>query len=108
MEKLDIHLAKVNNKLKMKNKQEIKLIDGMFSVEDADKLITKLINYKIDYHIREDFSNHIRFNDNIEQSNFRVQELNQTIIAFKKFIKEHSNNSVKLKIKSFISIELEE
>lgn len=92
----------------MKNNKEIKLIDGMFSVEDADKVITKLINYKIDYHIREDFSNHIRFNNNIEQSNNRVQELNQTLVAFKEFIKEHSNNSVKFKIKSFISIELEE
>ena len=92
----------------MKNNKEIKLIDGMFSIEDADKVITKLINYKIDYHIREDFSNHIRFNNNIEQSNNRVQELNQTLVAFKEFIKEHSNNSVKFKIKSFISIELEE
>ena len=92
----------------MKKNQEIKLIDGLFSVEDADKVITKLINYKIDYHIREDFSNHIRFNNNIEQSNNRVQELNQTLVAFKEFIKEHSNNSVKFKIKSFISIELEE
>lgn len=92
----------------MKNNKEIKLIDGMFSVEDADKVITKLINYKIDYHIREDFSNHIRFNNNIEQSNNRVQELNQTLVAFKEFIKEHSNNSVKFKINSFISIELEE
>ena len=72
----------------MKNNQEIKLIDGIFSVEDADKVITKLINYKIDYHIREDFSNHIRFNNNIEHSNIRVEELNQTIIAFKRFIKE--------------------
>lgn len=92
----------------MKNNQEIKLIDGIFSVKDADKVITKLINYKIDYHIREDFSNHIRFNNNIEHSNIRVEELNQTIIAFKRFIKEHSNNSVKFKIKSFISIEQEE
>jgi hypothetical protein len=92
----------------MNNNQQIKLIDGIFSVEDADKVITKLINYKIDYHIREDFSNHIRFNNNIEHSNIRVEELNQTIIAFKKFIKEHTDNPTKFKIKSFISIELEE
>lgn len=92
----------------MKKNQEIKLIDGLFSVEDADKVITKLINYKIDYHIREDFSNHIRFNNNIEQSNKRVQELNDTLIAFKKMIKENTNNSVNLKIESFISIEIEE
>ena len=92
----------------MKNNQEIKLIDGIFSVEDTDKVITKLISYTIDDHIREDFSNQIRFNNNIEHSNIRVEELNQTIIAFKKFIKEHSNNSVKFKIKSFISIEQEE
>lgn len=92
----------------MNNNQQIKLIDGIFSVEDADKIITKLINYKIDYHIREDFSNHIRFNNNIEHSNIRVEELYQTIIAFKKFIKEHTDNTTKFKIKSFISIELEE
>ena len=92
----------------MKQLYAIDLINSYFSKEEATELILSLINYKIDYHNREDFSNHIRFNNNIEHSNIRVEELNQTIIAFKKFIKEHTDNPTKFKIKSFISIELEE
>lgn len=52
----------------MENNQEFKLIDGTFSAEDADRVLTTLLNYKIDYHNREDFSNHIRFNKDIEHS----------------------------------------
>ena len=50
----------------MKNVQQYKLIDGTFSVQEAEKILTMLFNYKIDFHNREDFSNHVRFNKNIE------------------------------------------
>lgn len=91
----------------MENNQEFKLIDGTFSVEDANRVLTALINYKIDYHNREDFSNHIRFNNNIEHSKKRVQELIEAKEQIKKLIQNSKLDDIKFVIKSNISIQLE-
>jgi hypothetical protein len=91
----------------MKNNQDFKLIDGVFSAEDADQVLTALLNYKIDYHNREDFSNHIRFNDDIEHSKKRIQELIETKEHIKNIIQNSKSKDITFVIKSNISIELE-
>jgi len=91
----------------MENNQDFRLIDGSFSAEDAEQVLTALINYKIDYHNREDFSNHIRFNKNIEHSKKRIEELTETRNLIKKLIANSKSEDVKFKIKSNISIEIE-
>ncbi|WP_298121244.1 hypothetical protein [Flavobacterium sp.] len=91
----------------MENNQEFKLIDGTFSLEDADSVLTTLLNYKIDYHKREDFSNHIRFNKDIEHSKKRIQELKETKEQIKNLIQNSKSKDMKFVIKSNISIELE-
>jgi hypothetical protein len=91
----------------MEDNQIFKLIDGSFSIEDAEKVLTTLLNYKIDYHNREDFSNHIRFNKAIEHSKKRIQELTETKEQIKKLIQNSKSEDLKFVIKSTISIELE-
>ncbi|WP_353084698.1 hypothetical protein [Flavobacterium sp.] len=91
----------------MKNNTEFKLIDGVFSLEDADRVLTTLINYKIDYHNREDFSNHIRFNKDIEHSKKRIQELTETKDQIKNIINNSKLRDPKFIIKGNITIELE-
>jgi hypothetical protein len=91
----------------MENNKEHKLIDGTFSAEDADRVLTTLLNYKIDYHNREDFSNHIRFNKDIEHSKKRIQELTETKEQIKELIQKSKSEDIKFVIKSNISIELE-
>lgn len=91
----------------MKNNTEFKLIDGVFALEDADRVLTTLINYKIDYHNREDFSNHIRFNKDIEHSKKRIQELTETKDQIKNIINNSKLGDPKFIIKGNITIELE-
>lgn len=91
----------------MKNNQEYKLIDGSFTAEDADRVVSTLLNYKIDYHSREDFSNHIRFNKEIEHSKKRIQELTETKEQIKNLIQDSKSEAIKFVIKSNISIEIE-
>jgi hypothetical protein len=91
----------------MKNNQEFKLIDGTFSIEDANRVLTTLLNYKIDYHNREDFSNHIRFNKNIEHSKKRIQELTEAKEQIRSLIQNSESEDIKFVIKSNISIEIE-
>ncbi|MFV8354629.1 hypothetical protein ACNQGB_00395 [Flavobacterium sp. XS1P32] len=91
----------------MEQDQNFKLIDGIFIAEEAEKVLTTLLNYKIDYHNREDFSNHIRFNQSIENSKKRIQELNSTKDDIKKMIQESKKEGYNLIINSNITIRLE-
>lgn len=91
----------------METLKEFKLIDGTFTAEAAEIILTALLNYKIDYHNREDFSNHIRFNNNIEHSKKRISELVETKEAIKNLIRKSKLGDSKLILKSTISIEIE-
>lgn len=92
----------------MENKENYKLIDGVFTAEAADQVLTALINYKIDYHNREDFSNHIRFNHEIEHSKVRIQELTTTKQEIKNLLSETKLKDKKLQINGTISIRIVE
>lgn len=92
----------------MENNKEYKLIDGTFSAEEADNILSALFNYKIDYHNREDFSNHIRFNKDIEHSKKRVSELIETKEAIKKLLSDAKTNKLNLVISSTIAIKIDE
>ena len=91
----------------MENNLNYKLIDGTFSVEEAEKILTTLFNYKIDYHNREDFSNYVRFNENIRSSKNRIEELKNTQQQIQKMMNEIKNLDLKLVIKGTITITLE-
>ncbi|SHF72702.1 hypothetical protein SAMN05444396_10187 [Flavobacterium segetis] len=91
----------------MELKKDYKLIDGIFSNEEAGNILTALFNYKIDYHNREDFSNHIRFNKDISTSKQRIQELIDAKNAIKVMLEESKMNPSNLVIKSTITISFE-
>lgn len=63
----------------MENKElNFKLIDGEFSADEAQKILMSLINNKIDFHNLFAFSNHIRFNNDVNGSKKRIEELTKT------------------------------
>lgn len=92
----------------MKNEQVFKLIDGVFTPEEAGKVLTALINSKINYHNLEDFSNHIRFNNDISQSKKRVVELNEAKEKIKNLLEVAEVNGVNLVVNSTIEISFNE
>lgn len=92
----------------MENNHDYKFINGTFTSEEAEKVLTTLFNYKIDYHTKEDFSNHIRFNQSKDHSKLRIQELYATKEEIRKLISDSKSENKKLIIKSTISIRLEE
>ncbi|MCL6460854.1 hypothetical protein SAMN05444372_11745 [Flavobacterium micromati] len=91
----------------MKNETEFKLIDGIFSSDEAANILAALFDYKIDYHNREDFSNHIRFNKDLSHSKHRIDELITAKEAIKKLIDESKFSASNLVIKSTVTISLE-
>ena len=91
----------------MNTNSEFTLIDGKFTVEQAEQVLIALVNYKIDFHNREDFSNHIRFNDNLEHSKKRVSQLQATKITIQKLLQSLKTSDNNLVIKSTITVSVE-
>lgn len=92
--------------IKMEENQNFKLIDGVFSPIEAKKMIISLINNKINYHNLEDFSNHVRFNDNLSHSQKRIIELQKTKDEVSNLIARAENEGFRLKINSTIEINI--
>ncbi len=61
-------------------KSKFKLIDGIFTVREAREIIVSLVETKIQYHNRENFSNEIRYGSAHDNSVKRKEQL----IAMKK------------------------
>ena len=91
----------------MKQNQTFTLIDGKFSVEEAEDILTMLFNYKIDYHNKEDFSNHIRFNTVLSHSKKRIVELTEARDQMKKMLENLKPEFSQLIIQSSIKISFE-
>ncbi len=86
--------------------KKIKLIDGVFEPNEALRVLSGVLNSKINYHKLEDFSNHIRFDGAISNSKKRINELqnsHQELIELMEFAKI---NNKKIAVKSEIIIEL--
>ena len=91
--------------MKPHEKKEFKLIDNTFTPEEANAVLTTLINSKIAYHNLDDFSNFVRVDRNIEHSKKRISELIETKNAMKTFIDAANESGHNLVIKSNIIIE---
>ena len=100
-------LAKLKTKKTMQNLKEFKLIDGVFTPAEATQVLTALLNYKVDYHNREDFSNHIRFNKDPEHSTSRIEQLVQSKKDLDTFLDQLNEQNLQLKIDGTITITVE-
>lgn len=92
----------------MKNEQGFKLIDGVFTPEEVGKVITALIDSKINYHNLEDFSNHIRFNNDLSYSKIRVGELIEAKVNITNLLEVAKAKGVNLVVNSMINISFDE
>jgi hypothetical protein len=85
---------------------DFKLIDGEFSAEETQKILMSLINNKIDFHSLIAFSNHIRFNNDVNGSKKRIAELTQTRDKIAEITKKANLDGYHFKIKSVINLEI--
>jgi len=94
--------------MKVESKNEIKLIDGVFTPNEAKSIIVTMIDNKIKYHKLDDFSYHIRKNRHPHHSEQRIAELVDTKNELRNWIDTVQQYSTQLKIKGTITIELDE
>jgi len=91
----------------METNKNFKLIDGVFNSKEAKKIIISLINNKINYHNLEDFSNHIRFNNVLSNSQKRISELQSAQKMIEELVDLAEKNQWKLKIESSVEINIQ-
>ena len=63
----------------MKKKQELKLIEGEFTPQDAKEILTNLYTSKLNFHLMKNFSSMERFGKSDDLSNKKIPELKNRI-----------------------------
>lgn len=102
--------AEVKNKVvKTKKKQKIQLVDGVFTVSEANDIVQNLINEKINFHklqrltLCEGFSK-----SNTEYPDNRITQLEYDKIVSKDFFKNKFGQNVTVKINGVLEITINE
>lgn len=86
-------------------KSEIKLIDGIFTAKEAREVIGKLLDFKIQFHSKENFSHEIRQGNKNERSERRKEEL---LAAHADFLKTISTLDPEIELEIHANITLAE
>lgn len=84
---------------------ETRLIDGCFSKIKAKTVLLELINNKINFHKVEKFSNEIRFGQDTDHSEKRIQALNIEKENLLAWIESVDNNAA-LRLNCVITTEI--
>ncbi len=82
---------------------KFKLIDGEFSVGEAKEIIGNLLEFKIQYHSKQNFGSEIRTGVSDQKSLSRKENLKATKIHFLSYLEQMSDTDV-INIHSEISI----
>ena len=90
----------------MENKKSIKLIEGEFNVSDAKEILVNLIQSKIQFHEKKEFSSLIRFGLKDSISVKRIANLKKEIVELREFIQDLNEKKHKLIINTTIKIEI--
>ncbi len=70
------------------------LIDGKFTAEEAKEVLGNLLDFKIQFHNKENFSGEIRKGVKNQQSLARIESLTATKKALFEYLEEFPNTDV--------------
>lgn len=94
--------------MKAERRKEIKLIDGVFTPNEASSLLVTMIDNKINFHKLDDFSYHIREDRHPHHSQERVVELQEAKADLRAWLNNAKEQSSHLVVKGVITVELNE
>lgn len=89
----------------MKKKQELKLIEGEFTPQDAKEILTNLYTSKLNFHLMKNFSSTERFGKSDDLSNKKIPELKKSMAIISAIIEEATNKKKKLIVNATVNIE---
>jgi hypothetical protein len=93
----------------IRTKQKIQLIDGQFTVSEANDVIQSLINEKINFHKLQRLTMCEGFSGaNTKFPDSRITELENDKLAAKQFFKQAKSEGVTIKINGVLEISINE
>jgi hypothetical protein len=90
----------------MNNSHNFKLIKGVFNANDAQEILSNLIESKIQFHKLKIFSKDIRFGENDIESKERIKQLQETKVKLLELLSRAREHNHKLSMTSTINIEV--
>lgn len=88
----------------MDNQLQLKLIDGVFLLDDGKEILNNIFSSKINFHQMKNFSSQERFGIDDEMAKKRIPQLREEVLKFEKMLIEAKMNNNKLTIRSVIDI----
>ncbi len=88
----------------MKNSNSLNLIDGNFTVDEAEEILTNIFLAKIHYHEAKNFSSYERFGKRDEIALTRIPQLKKELEKVLQIISHAKLNNKNLAISSEISL----
>ena len=90
----------------MNKKQELKLIEGHFSPDEAREIVMNVFLSKIKFHQNKNFSSEERFGKEDVNAVKRIPELKKSMIAISELIDSAKQNNETLEITSEVKIQV--
>jgi D-mannonate dehydratase len=90
----------------MNNKENLTLIEGSFSVEEAKEILTSIFSSKINFHKIRNLSSQVRYGTDDEIAQKRIPALKTEMEKLQLIIAEAKAHNKKLMVSSEISIVL--
>lgn len=88
----------------MENKQQLKLIDGAFLLDDGKEILNNIFSSKINFHQMKNFSSQERFGIDDAMAVKRIPELREEMQKLEKILKDAASQERKLIIRSVVEI----
>lgn len=92
----------------MQKELDIKLIDGYFSVEDANILLMELLRFKINFHNGRLFRDYEREGKDISNSKQRLAQLNRSLTELRRYMADAQKEGRTLEIHCSILVSQQE
>lgn len=88
----------------MENQKQLKLIDGVFLLDDGKEILNNIFSSKINFHQMKNFSSQERFGIDDAMAVKRIPELRAELLTLDKIFKDAATQQKKLIIRSVVEI----
>lgn len=90
----------------MNKAETLSIIEGNFTPDEANEILSQMINSKIKYHNLRNLSSQVRYGTDDEISHTRIPELMKEMEKLQAIVSEANNTNKRLVVTSAINIVL--
>lgn len=104
---MQLFISKIKTTKTMKQSENLRLIEGTFTYDEANEIIKNIFNAKIQFHELKNFSSKERLGKEDELAKKKINQLKIELEKFKNMLKVKENSLNKVVVSSTINISFE-